>query len=466
MVAGVRKREETPVIEDTIAELAAAFGNHLVTSEAVRAAHGNTTTWIACQAPDAVVFPQSTADVQAAVRICARRGVPVIPFGTGTSFEGAVNAPFGGVSLDFMDMNRVLAVHPEDLDCIVEPGITRKRLNDDLRDQGLFFSVDPGADASLGGMASTRASGTTAVRYGTMKDNVLALKVVLADGSLMSTARRARKSSAGYDLTRLIVGAEGTLGVITEMTLKLHGIPEAVAAAVCPFPSVEAACNAAIAAIQAGLPMARIELLDEVQVRACNEDAKLALAETPTLFLEFHGSEAGVAEQSQRFGEISREFAGGPFEWAAKAEDRTRLWAARHHVFWANKSFRPGAHAIVTDVCVPISRLAECLTQTKRDIATNGLLAPIVAHAGDGNFHCIVLVMMSDVEEVSRAKAFIERLAERALDMEGTCTGEHGIGQGKKRFLPAEHGQTAVDAMAAIKRALDPAGIMNPGKIF
>ena len=462
----VSKRPDALIIERAIADLAAAFGNRLATSRSVCQQHANTTTWIAPQPPDAVIYPQSVEDVQQAVRICARHGVPVIPFGTGTSFEGSVNAPFGGVSIDFKDMNRVLAVHPEDFDCVIEPGITRSQLNDHLRDRGLFFPVDPGADASLGGMASTRASGTTAVRYGTMKDNVLALKVLLPNGEFMSTSRRARKSSAGYDLTRLFVGAEGTLGIITELTLRLHGIPEAVSAGVCPFPSIEAACNAAIATIQTGIPVARIELLDEVQVRACNADAKLSLSETPMLFLEFHGTAAGVTEQSERFGEIVRDFEGGSFEWATKPEERTRLWKARHHVFWANKSFRPGAHVIVTDVCVPISRLAECVTETKRDIERSGLVAPIVGHAGDGNFHCCVLVMMDDADEVLRARAFTDRLVERALLMEGTCTGEHAIGQGKMRFLEPELGRAAVETMRAIKRAIDPNQIMNPGKIF
>ena len=461
----VCRRPDPAEVAWAIEELAAAFGDRLVTSRVVREQHGNTTTWIASQPPDAVVYPRSTEEVQQVVRLCARRGVPVIPFGAGTSFEGSVNAPLGGVSIDFRDMNRVLAVHPEDFDCVIEPGIARTKLNEHLRDQGLFFPVDPGADASLGGMASTRASGTTAVRYGTMKDNVLALKVVLPSGELMSTSRRARKSSAGYDLTRLVIGAEGTLGVITELTLKLQGIPEAIAVGVCPFPSIEAACAAAIAAIQAGIPVARVELLDEVQVRACNADARLGLPEVPMLFLEFHGTEAGVAEQSERFGEIARECGGGPFEWATKAEERSRLWRARHHVFWADKSFRPGAHAIVTDVCVPVSRLAECVTETKRDIERTGLVAPIVGHAGDGNFHCVVLVMMDDAEEVARARAFIDRIVERALLMDGTCTGEHAIGQGKMRFLEPEHGWAAVEAMRAIKLALDPDGIMNPGKI-
>jgi len=461
----IRGRLEPAAVEQAIAELAAAFGNRLVTSQAVREQHGNTTTWIASQPPDAVIFPQSSDDVQRAVHICGRHRAPVIPFGAGTSFEGHVNAPLGGVSLDFRDMNRVLAVHAEDFDCVVEPGVTRKQLNEHLRDQGLFFPVDPGADASLGGMASTRASGTTAVRYGTMKDNVLAMKAVLANGEFISTSRRARKSSAGYDLTRLFVGAEGTLGVITEVTLKLHGIPEAISSGVCPFPSIKAACDAAIAAIQSGIPVARIELLDEVQVRSCNIYSKLAMPETPMLFLEFHGSDRGVAEESDRFGEIAREFDSGPFEWATEPEHRTRLWRARHDVFWANASFRPPARVVVTDVCVPISRLAECVTETKQDIERSGLVAPIVGHAGDGNFHACVLVMMDNAKEVARANAFIERIAERSLAMEGTCTGEHGIGQGKKRFLQAEHGRAAVEAMRAIKHALDPDGIMNPGKI-
>src|SRR5205809_4690888 len=324
-------RRDPAAVNAVIAALAAKFGNRLVTSQAVREQHANTTTWIANEPPDAVVFPQASGEVQDVVRICAERRVPVIPFGTGTSLEGHVNAPYGGVSIDFRDMNRVLAVNAQDLDCVVEPGITRKQLNEHLRDQGLFFPVDPGADASLGGMASTRASGTTAVRYGTMKDNVLALKVVLADGSLMSTARRARKSSAGYDLTRLIIGAEGTLGVITELTLKLHGIPEAIAAGVCPFPSVEACCNAAILTIQSGIPVARIELLDALQVKAVNLYSKLSLRETPMLFLEFHGTEGSVAEQSERFGEIADELGGGPFEWTVRPEERTRLWEARHN---------------------------------------------------------------------------------------------------------------------------------------
>ncbi|HXW42899.1 MAG TPA: FAD-linked oxidase C-terminal domain-containing protein [Xanthobacteraceae bacterium] len=460
-----RSRDDRKAVDAVIAALAARYGNRLVTSQAVREQHGNTLTWIANQPPDAVIFPQSTADVQDMVRLCAAHRVPVIAFGTGTSLEGHVNAPRGGVSLDFRDMNRVLAVHAEDLDCVVEPGITRKALNEHLRDQGVFFPIDPGADASLGGMAATRCSGTNAVRYGTMKDNVLALKAVLANGEVMTTARRAKKSSAGYDLTRLLVGSEGTLGIITELTLKLAGIPEAISGGVCPFPSVQACCQATILTIQSGIPVARIELLDALQVRSVNLHSKLGLPETPLLFLEFHGTAASVAEQSQRFGEIAREFGGGPFEWATRQEDRTRLWEARHHAALSNLALRPGAQIIATDVCVPISRLAECVVETQSDIAASRLVAPIVGHVGDGNFHLTLLVDMDDADEVKRAQGLSQRLVERALAMDGTCTGEHGVGQGKMKYLLAEYGEPALDVMRAIKRALDPLDILNPGKI-
>ena len=445
--------------------LAAAFGNRLVTSLAVRQQHANTFTWIDNQPPDAVVFPQSAAEVQQIVRLCAQHRVPVIPFGAGSSLEGHVNAPYGGVSIDFRDMNHVLAVHAEDLDCVVEPGITRKQLNEHLRDQGLMFPIDPGADASLGGMAATRASGTNAVRYGTMKDNVIALTAVLANGETITTARRAKKSSAGYDLTRLFVGSEGTLGVITSLTLKLSGIPEAIAGGICPFPSVEDACNATIATIQSGIPVARIELLDALQVRAINIYSKLTLPETSMLFVEFHGTAAGVAEQSERFGEIAADNGGGPFEWTVKPEDRTRLWQARHDAAWAVKVLRPGAGIVATDVCVPISRLSECVAATQQDFAEQGMIAPVVGHVGDGNFHVSALVDMTDAAEVKRAKALLERLVERALAMDGTSTGEHGVGQGKMKYLEAEHGAAALNVMRAIKHALDPDDIMNPGKI-
>jgi D-lactate dehydrogenase (cytochrome) len=458
-------KRDPKAIEAAVRALAAKFGNRLVTSQAVREQHANTITWIENQPPDAVVYPQSTADVQDIVRICAAQHVPVIPFGTGTSLEGHVNAPEGGVSIDVRDMNKVLAVHAEDLDCVIEPGITRKALNEYLRDQGVFFPIDPGADASLGGMAATRCSGTNAVRYGTMKDNVLALKVVMPNGELMTTARRAKKSSAGYDLTRLIVGSEGTLGVITELTLKLAGIPEAISGGICPFPSVEACCKATILTIQSGIPVARIELLDPLQVRAVNLYSGLTLHETPMLFLEFHGTEASVAEQSERFGEIAQEFGGGPFEWATNTEERTKLWEARHNAALSTFRLRPGAQMIPTDVCVPLSRLAECVTETQRDIAASNLLAPIVGHVGDGNFHLTLLIDTDNADEVKVAKAFNERLVERALAMDGTCTGEHGVGQGKMKYLLAEHGEPALAAMRALKQALDPQGIMNPGKI-
>src|SRR5690348_8138415 len=464
-VSEVVGRERAGAVKKAVAALTAAFGNRVVTSQAVCEQHGNTVTWIVNQPPDAVVYPESTEEVQRIVRICGENGVAVIPFGVGTSLEGHVNAPAGGVSIDFRDMNKVLNVHAEDLDCVVEPGITRKALNEQLRHSGLFFPIDPGADASLGGMAATRCSGTNAVRYGTMKDNVLALKVVLANGEVIDTARRAKKTSAGYDLTRLMVGSEGTLGVITQLTLKLSGIPEAISGGICPFPSVEACCKTAIHTIQSGIPVARIELLDALQVRACNLHSHLDLPETPMLFLEFHGTEASVAEQSERFGEIAAEFGGGPFQWTTRPEERTRLWEARHNAAMANFVLRPGASMVATDVCVPISRLADCVTETQADIAESRIVAPIVGHIGDGNFHLTLLIDMDDADEVKRAKALSERLVERALAMDGTCTGEHGVGQGKMKYLLREHGPAALAAMAAIKKALDPQNLMNPGKI-
>ncbi|MFG1478821.1 FAD-linked oxidase C-terminal domain-containing protein [Xanthobacter sp. V4C-4] len=447
------------------AELKSILDHKVVTNATVRAQHANVTTYLPNEPADVVVFAACTEDVQAAVRICATHGVPVIPWGAGTSLEGQVNAPAGGVCIDLSHMSRILAVNAADLDCVIEPGVTRKRLNEELRDQGLFFPIDPGADASLGGMASTRASGTNAVRYGTMKDNVLSLKVVTADGSLITTATRARKSAAGYDLTRLFVGAEGTLGIITEITLRLYGIPEAISSAVCPFPSIAAACDTVIATIQSGIPVARIELLDEVQVKACNAYAKLGLAETPTLFLEFHGSEAGVHEQAERFGAIAADFGGGPSVFSTRPEERSRLWQARHDAYWAALLLRPGAKAVATDVCVPISRLADCVEETKADIDRLGLIAPIVGHVGDGNFHTVLMVDMDDPRDLAKAKDFMARLVDRALAMGGTSTGEHGIGQGKMKYMAAEHGDGALEAMRAIKRALDPQNIMNPGKI-
>ncbi len=455
----------TDAITTAVAILRQRLGDRLQTGQAIRDQHGHTTTWLATEAPDAVAFAESAEEVSEIVRVCAEHRVPVIAFGTGTSLEGHVNAPLGGISVDLSRMNRVRAVHAADLDCVVEPGVTRKQLNDHLRDTGLFFPIDPGADASLGGMAATRASGTNAVRYGTMKDNVLALEAVLADGTRIRTGTRARKSSAGYDLTRLLIGSEGTLGIITELTLKLQGIPEAMSSARCSFPSIGAACDAVITTIQMGIPVARIELLDTLQVRAVNAYSRLDLPEAPLLLLEFHGSDSAVAEQAATFGEIAADAGGTGFEWTTRPEDRTRLWQARHDAYWAALQLRPGARGISTDVCVPISRLADCMTAAQDRLAETGLIAPIVGHVGDGNFHVLPLVDVTDPDEVARANAFVGWLNELAVSMDGTCTGEHGIGQGKRRYLRDELGP-AVDVMAAIKTALDPDGILNPGKII
>ncbi|MCO5058023.1 MAG: FAD-binding protein [Rhizobiaceae bacterium] len=440
------------------------YADRFQTGQAIRDQHAHTTTYIPSEAPDGVLFAESAADVQDAVRICSEHRVPVIPFGTGTSLEGHVNAPGGGISIDLSRMNRILQVNAEDLDCIVEPGVTRQELNDHLRDTGLFFPIDPGANASLGGMAATRASGTNAVRYGTMRDNIVGLTAVMADGREITTAKRAKKSSAGYDLTRLLVGSEGTLGVITSLTLKLHGIPQAISGGVCPFPTVDAACEAVIATIQMGVPVARIELINTLGMKSLNSYSRLDYPESPCLFLEFHGSETGVREQAETFGEIAEDLGGGPFLWTSVEEERQKLWKARHDAYWAGLSLRPGAKGLSTDVCVPISRLAECIAATEADIESMGLVAPIVGHVGDGNFHVLVLMDMDDPAEVARAEEFVSRLNMRAIAMEGTCTGEHGIGQGKMRFLEHELGP-AVDYMRAIKAALDPLGILNPGKI-
>jgi D-lactate dehydrogenase (cytochrome) len=464
-MADAVERPSAEAKRSLFARLAARFGNRFSTGTALREQHANTLTWIATQPPDAVLFAETTPEVVEAVKLCAEARVPVIPFGTGTSLEGHVNAPFGGVSLDLSRMNRILVVHEEDLDCVVEPGVTRKALNDHLRDGGLFFFIDPGADASLGGMAATRASGTNAVRYGTMRDNVLSLTAVLADGTLLRTGRRARKSASGYDLTHLLIGSEGTLGIITELTLKLHGIPETILSAVCPFATLEGACNATIIAMQMGLPLARIELADEVQIRACNAYSHLTLAEQPTLFLEFHGSATATREQVETFAEIAAEQGGGAFAYAERQEDRSKLWQARHDAYWAARGLRPGAEVVTTDVCVPISALAACVGETRADIDRTGLLAPIVGHVGDGNFHVMPLFDAGSASERHAVQGFLDRLTERALLMQGTCSGEHGVGQGKIRYLAQEHG-AGVDVMIAIKKALDPLNILNPGKIF
>ena len=462
IIAGPRNEEGIKTVVDILTQ---RFGDRISTNNSVREQHSHTTTYIPSQLPDAVVFPESAEEIKTVVQVCAEHKVPVIPFGTGSSLEGHVNAPFGGISIDVMKMNRVIEINQEDLDCTVEPGITREELNTALRDTGLFFPIDPGANASIGGMTATRASGTNAVRYGTMRENVLAVTAVTAKGEEIRTARRARKSSAGYDLTRLFVGSEGTLGVLTSVTLKLQGIPQAVSGGVCPFPSVEAACNAVIMTIQMGIPVARIELLDALQMQACNAYSKLDYPESPALFLEFHGTDAGVAEQAEMFAEIAAECGGGEFLWTTNPEKRTQLWKARHNAYWAALQLRPGAKGISTDVCVPISRLAECVAETQEDIAQHKLYAPIVGHAGDGNFHVLVLLDENDPKEIAGAEDFVARLNERALRYDGTCTGEHGIGQGKAPYLPAELGGS-VEMMQQIKRALDPDNIMNPGKLF
>ena len=441
------------------------FGDQLSTALSVRQHHSHTTTQIKSQIPDAVIFARETADVAAVVAVCQEHQCPIIPFGVGSSLEGHVNAPLGGVSIDMNAMDRVLSVHEADLDAVVQPGITREALNNYLRDTGLFFPIDPGANASLGGMAATRASGTNAVRYGTMKDNILALEAVMADGRVIRTGTRAKKTSAGYDLTRLLIGSEGTLGLITELTVKLQGIPEAIAGGICSFPSVEAACNTVITTIQYGIPVARIELLDAVQVRACNHYSGLKLPEETLLLLEFHGTKHGVGEQSEMFGEIATDYTPHEFKWTTDQEERTKLWKARHDAFWAAMALVPGGIAMSTDVCVPISRLAECVEDTRRDIEETGIIAPIVGHVGDGNFHTLPIALPEDVDAWTRIKAFVERLSERAIAMDGTCTGEHGIGQGKMKYLRQEMGH-AVDMMLAVKKALDPNDILNPGKLF
>ena len=451
-----------PVLE----ELKSLLGERLSTSLAVREHHGRDITHPVAQPPDAVAFPQDTAEVVRIVRACHEARMPVIAFGVGTSLEGHVLAPRGGVCIDFSRMNQVIAVNERDLDVCVQPGVTREALNEYLRDTGLFFPIDPGANATLGGMAATRASGTNAVRYGTMRENVLALEVVLADGSVIHTGTRARKSAAGYDLTRLFVGSEGTLGIITAITLRLYGIPEAMSAAVCSFDALGGAVDTVIETIQLGIPVARIELLDELMIGAVNQYSKLSLKQAPTLFLEFHGTEAAVKEQATMVSEIAREHGGHDFDWALKQEDRSRLWKARHDAAWAALAMRPGATSLATDVCVPISRLAECILETRRDLDGSRIPAPIVGHVGDGNFHVVLLVNRDDPVEVEEADQLNKRLVRRALAMGGTCTGEHGIGLGKQQFLIEEAGEAGVALMRRIKASLDPKDILNPGKIF
>jgi D-lactate dehydrogenase (cytochrome) len=449
------------------AELAAELGAaHVQRSDAVREQHGHDESWHPAALPDLVAYPGSTEEVAAVVRRCAAARVPIVPFGAGTSLEGHVCALAGGVSLDLTRLDRILRVSVPDMDASVEAGVTRKRLDAHLRPLGVFFPVDPGADATLGGMAATGASGTTAVRYGTMRENVLSLTAVTAAGEVVRTRSRARKSSAGYDLTRLLVGSEGTLGVITELTVRLQPTPEAVSCAVCPFPSLEAAVQCVIATIQLGVPVARIELLDEVQLDAVNRRFGLSYPVAPTLFLEFHGSEAGVVEQSEAVSELASEVGAEGFLWATAEEDRRRLWEARHASYESVLALRPGCKGFVTDVCVPISELATAVLETRREIDETGLLAAIVGHVGDGNFHVAFLIDPDDDEELRRVEAVNERMVRRAIELGGTCSGEHGVGYGKARFLELEHGRAGVELMRAIKAALDPLGILNPGKVL
>ncbi|MGC2855730.1 FAD-linked oxidase C-terminal domain-containing protein [Novispirillum sp. DQ9] len=448
-----------------LAELRALLGDRLSTAQAVRDQHGRDESYHAPHPPDAVAFAASTEEVSAIVRICAAHGTPIIPFGTGTSLEGHVAALHGGVCIDVSGMNAILEVRPEDMDVTVQAGVTRKRLNEHLRDTGLFFPIDPGADASLGGMCATRASGTNAVRYGTMRENVLNLTVVLADGRVIRTAGRAKKSAAGYDLTRLFIGSEGTLGIITEVTLKLYGIPESILSAVCPFPSVEDAINTVILTIQSGVPVARVEFLDEVQMRAVNGYSKLSYAEQPTLFFEFHGSQAGVREQVEMVQAIAADHGGADFQWSGSPEERDRLWQARHNAYYAGISLVPGAEAFSSDVCVPISRLADCILETKKDLDASAIATPMVGHVGDGNFHVLFVVDPTRPGQLEEAKALNARIVRRAIAMGGTCTGEHGIGYGKMEFLAAEMGEDTLSVMRAVKHALDPANLLNPGKV-
>lgn len=451
-------------IQSAIDALKPLLGHRLSTSKPDLVVHGANESYFDPAPPDAVAYPENTADVQAIMRVCSEHGCPVIPWGVGTSLEGHAIAIRGGISVDFTKMNKVIAVNNEDMDCIVQPGVTRRALDTELRATGLFFSVDPGADATLGGMAATRASGTTAVRYGTMRDNVLGLEVVLADGRAIRTGTRARKSSAGYDLTALFVGSEGTLGLITELTVKLRGQPEAASSAVCAFPGITEAVEAVIATIQMGIPMARIEFVDAEVTKAFNAYAKSDLPAQPHLMIEFHGSEDSVREDAEKFGSVAAEFGARGFQWSSKAEDRTRLWRMRHDAFWAIMSRHPGRRAVTTDVCVPISRLAEAVTAAHKDIAASGLYGPLVGHVGDGNFHATIVVDPDAPEDLKRAKDLAHRMTERALAMSGTATGEHGVGIGKMAYMEAEHGD-AWQVMGELKRTLDPKNVLNPGKV-
>jgi D-lactate dehydrogenase (cytochrome) len=450
--------------QSVVSELRALLGERVSVSAAVREHHGKDESYFPYAPPDAVVFPDSTEEVRDIVDICRRHHVPMIPYGVGTSLEGHILAIRGGVCIDMSRMNQVLAVHEEDLDAVVQAGVTRKQLNEYIKHTGLFFPIDPGADATLGGMSATRASGTNAVRYGTMRENVLSLKVVMADGRIIQTARRSKKSSAGYDLTRLFVGSEGTLGIITEVTVKLHPVQAAMSAAVCSFASIDGAAKTVIQTLQSGIPIARSELLCALTMKALNAHNKTKLREQPTLLLEFHGTEKGVVEQAEMVQEIARENGGMDFQWATKPEERTKLWEARHQAYFACLQLKPGSRALSTDVCVPISRLAECVTETTKDLEKSSLPIPLFGHVGDGNFHLVILIDPNSEKEIAEAKDINVRVVRRALAMEGTCTGEHGIGIGKQTYLAEELGE-AVDLMRDLKRTFDPENLLNPGKV-
>ena len=454
-----------PDYDPALAELSELFGDRLLTSASVRAQYQTDESFHTSGPPHAVIQPLDKFEIQQIVTICAKHGMPVVPRGAGTSLEGNSLALNGGICIDTVKMNSILTVNHNDFDVVVQPGVTRRQLNQHLRDTGLFFPIDPGADATIGGMASTRASGTNAVRYGSMRENVINIEVVLADGSLIKTAKRSRKSAAGYDLTRLMVGSEGTLGVFTELTIKLYPVPEAISSAVCAFENMEGAVDTVIQMIQFGIPVARVELIDDLTIRAINQYSNMSYVEAPTLFFEFHGSEHGVEEQAGLTQEIAAENGGGEFSWTSNTEERNRMWRARHDVAYASKLLHPDGQIWSTDVCVPISRLAECINQTRQDIDESGILAPMVGHVGDGNFHLLLLVDHTRPKEIEAAEQLHHRMVVRALEMDGTCTGEHGIGYGKLEFLKLEHGN-AVNPMKSIKKALDPGNILNPGKLF
>ena len=459
-------KDRVVVAPEFIAALGERFGDRAQTGEAVRLQHGSSEAHFAPVLPDAVVYARTTGEVVDLVRMCTTAGVPIVPFGAGTSIEGNALPVRGGVSLDLSQMDAIVAVNAEDFDCTVQAGVRREELNQHLRDTGLFFPIDPGANATIGGMASTRASGTNAVRYGTMREAVLALTVVTPQGEVIRTSRRARKSAAGYDLTRLYVGSEGTLGIITEVTLRLHPIPETISSAVCGFETLQGAVDTTVQAIQLGVPLARVEILDDMQIRAVNLWSKLDLPEVTTLFFEFHGSAVSVAEQIETVSELAHANGGGNFQWSSTPEERSKLWKARHEAYYAAVNLRPGAVGWATDVCVPISRLPECITETKADLAKATIPATILGHVGDGNFHVIFAIDPNAPEEMAEAEAINARLVERALAMDGTCTGEHGIGIGKQDWLVKELGEGTVDIMRMLKRAMDPQDLFNPGKIF